>query len=258
MKIHPTAIVDPGAELASGVVVGPYAVINSDVVIGEDAEIMAHAYIDRYTTIGARCRVFPSASVGTEPQDLKFEGERSVTVIGDDVTIREFVTINRGTKDGGLQTSVGRGSLIMAYAHVAHDCHIGENVIISNNLGTAGHVTIEDNVTISGFVGIHQFSRIGAYAFLGGFSRVSRDVPPYMLGEGAVQFKLHGPNVIGLKRRGFTDETIRALKDAFRMIFRNRRPLAEVLQETEEALGRSPEVKRLVDFIRNSERGVDR
>ena len=258
MNIHPTAVIHPGAELAPGVTVGPYAVINEDVVIGRDTEIMAHAYIDRYTRIGEECRVFHSAAVGGEPQDLKFKGEKTETVIGDRVIVREFATINRGTEEGGGKTVVGDDCLLMAYVHVAHDCQVGDRVVLANNLAMAGHVIIEGGAYIGGMVAVHQFVTIGAHAYIGGFSRVSRDVPPFLLGEGAVNFQLHGPNTIGLRRKGFSQETIRALKDSFKMIFRNRKPLSGVLDEAAETFGNFPEVLQLVDFIRNSKRGVDR
>lgn len=258
MDIHPTAIIDPRAELAEDVKVGPYAVINGDAVIGKGTEVMAQAFVDSYTTIGEGCRIFPFASVGAEPQDLKFQGEKTELIVGNNVTIRESTTLHRGTADGGGVTRVGDGCLLMAYVHIAHDCQIGNDVIMANNLAMSGHVTVEDGATIGGMVGIHQFTRIGKHAFIGGFSRVSKDVPPYMLGEGAVDFKLHGPNIIGLKRKGFPQETINALKDAFRIIFRNRRPLAQVLEETRASFPDIEEVVTLVEFIRSSERGVFR
>ncbi|MFH1136761.1 MAG: acyl-ACP--UDP-N-acetylglucosamine O-acyltransferase [Pseudomonadota bacterium] len=258
MNIHSTAVVHPGAELAPGVKIGPYAVINEDVVIGPDTEIMAHAYIDRFTRIGEGCRIFHAAALGGEPQDLKFKGEKSEVIIGDRVVVREFVTVNRGTAEGGGRTVVGNDCLLMAYVHVAHDCRVGDRVVLANNLAMAGHVTIEEGAYIGGMVAIHQFATVGAHAYIGGFSRVSRDVPPYLLGEGAVDFRLHGPNSIGLKRKGYAPETIRALKEAFKMIFRNRRPLAEVLDEAATAFPLVPEVHNLVEFIRNSQRGVDR
>ena len=258
MKIHPTAIVDAGARLGDGVVVGPYAIIGPDVSIGEKTEIMAHAYVDGQTAIGRQCRIFPSASLGTEPQDLKFGGEKTQLIIGDNTTIREFATLNRGTGHGGGITRVGDNCLLMAYVHVAHDCRIGSNVVLANNLAMSGHVTIEDGATVGGMVAIHQFTRIGAHAFIGGYSRVAKDVPPFMLGEGAVDFNLHGPNIIGLKRKGFDTATLGALKDAFRIIFRNRRPLAQVLEETEASFPGIPEVAVLIEFMRNSERGVYR
>lgn len=258
MTIHPTAVIDPQAELADGVSVGPYAVIGPEVIIGPDTEIMTHAFIDRYTTIGARCRIFPFASVGAEPQDLKFRGEKTTVIIGDGVTIRECVTIHRGTMDGHQRTVVGDGSMLMNYVHIAHDCQIGSHVVLANNLAMAGHVTIEDHTTVGGMVAIHQFTRIGTHAFIGGFSRVSKDVPPYLLGEGAVDFILHGPNLIGLRRKGFGSETINALKDAFRLIFRNHRPLQQVLDEALALFPNIPEVLNLVEFVRASTRGVHR
>lgn len=258
MSIHPTAIIDPGARLADGVTVGPYAVIGPNVQVAEGSEIMAHAVIARNTAIGTGCRVFPMAVVGYEPQDLKYHGEPYQIIIGNDVTIREFVSIHGGTVHGDGKTEIGDGSMLMNYAHVAHDCKIGNNVIIANNLAMAGHVIIEDGVTVSGMVAIHQFTRIGAHAYIGGMSRVSKDVPPYMLGEGAVEFKLHGPNIIGLRRKGFSNESILALKEAFKLIFRNHRPLAQVLEEALLSFPDVPEVRILVDFIKNSQRGVFR
>ncbi|MBF0528011.1 MAG: acyl-ACP--UDP-N-acetylglucosamine O-acyltransferase [Deltaproteobacteria bacterium] len=258
MNIHPTAIIDPKAELGQDVTVGPYTVIAADVVIGSDTVIMPHAYIDRYTTIGAGCRIFPFASVGAEPQDLKFKGEKTELVIGDQVTIRECVTIHRGTAEGGGRTVVGDHSLLMNYVHIAHDCHIGQHVVLANNLAMGGHVTIEDHVNVGGMVAIHQFTRIGTHSFIGGFSRVSKDVPPYLLGEGAVDFILHGPNLIGLRRKGFDSTTISALKDAFRLIFRNHRPLQQVLDEALALFPTIPEVQTLVEFVRTSARGVYR
>ena len=257
MSIHPTAIIDKSAELAPGVVVGPYAIINADVVIGEGTEVMAHAFIDRYTQIGKNCRIFPSASIGAEPQDTKFKGERTEVVIGDGATVREFVTVHRATGEG-LKTTVGEGALLMAYAHVAHNCRIGHRVILANNVTMAGHVTIEDEATVSGLVAIHQFARVGTYAFIGGFSRVSKDMPPYLLGEGAVEFQLHGPNTIGLRRKGFSKESIGALKDVFRLVFRNHRPLQQVLDEALALYPDISEVETLVEFMRSSERGVFR
>lgn len=257
MKIHPTAVVDPGAELAEGVRVGPHAVISSDVVIGEGTEIMAHCFVDRFTRIGAGCRFFPSVSVGTEAQDLKYEGSRSETIIGDNVTLREFVTVNRASEEGG-RTVIGDGCLFMAYSHAAHECRIGRNVVLVNSAALAGHVVVEDEVTIGGLCGVHQFVRIGTHAFISMMSGVVKDVPPYLLGRGMDEFKLHGPNSIGLRRKGFSPETIRALKEVFRLIFRNNRPLQDVLEEALAEFPDVPEVVRMVEFIRASKRGVYR
>lgn len=258
MEIHPTAVVHPKAELAQGVTIGPYAIIHEDVVIGAGTEIMAHAYIDRYARLGAGCRVFPSASVGTDPQDITFGGERTETIIGDRVVIREFVTINRGTGEGNGQTAVGDGSILMAYSHVGHDCHLGRNVVLVNNAVLAGHVSIEDEAVIGGMTGIHQFVRVGTHAFVGAFSKPVKDVPPYMLGQGVDHFKLHGPNSIGLRRKGFSRETISALKEAFRLIFRSQRVQQEALEEALAEFAEVPEVRRLAEFIRATKRGVSR
>jgi UDP-N-acetylglucosamine acyltransferase len=256
MKIHPTAVVDPDARLASSVTVGPYTVIGPGVEIGEDSEIMSHVLIHSRVTLGGQCRVFPYAAIGCEPQDMKFAGEKTGVVIGDRVTIREFVTVHRATGEG--DTTVGDDSYLMNYVHVAHNCRIGRNVILANNLAMAGHATVGDGATISAMVAIHQFARIGTHAFIGGYSRVSKDMPPYMLGEGSVDFNLHGPNVIGLKRKGFSQDTISALKEAYRLIFRNHRPLQEVLAEAENKYADVNEIRILVDFIRQSQRGVYR
>jgi UDP-N-acetylglucosamine acyltransferase len=258
MEIHPTAVVSSKAELGLDVKIGPHAVIEDDVTIGDGSEIGAGSYIDKYTKIGRGCRIFPMASLGTAPQDVKYKGEKTELVLGDRVLVREFATLNRGTVGGGGITSVGDDCMLMAYTHVAHDCQVGHRVILANNLAMAGHVVIQDDAYIGGMVAIHQFSRIGAHSYIGGFSRIPKDVPPYMLGEGAPEFTLHGPNVIGLRRKGFSNESIRALKEAFRIIFRNRRPLEEVLQEAEEEYGQTPEVRYLIDFIRTSQRGVFR
>lgn len=257
MSIHPTAVISPSAELGPDVTIGPYAVIGDKAVIGEGTEIMAHAFIDRFTTLGSECKVFPYASIGTEPQDLKYKGEFSEVVIGDHVTLRECVTVHRATGEGN-QTLVGSGSLVMAYAHVAHNCKVGKNVILANNLGMSGHVVVEDSAYISGMVGLHQFARVGTHAYIGGFSRVSKDMPPYMLGEGAGEFHLHGPNTIGLRRKGFSTQTINALKDVFRIVFRNQRPLNDVLDEALATFPDVPEVIEVVEFMRKSERGVYR
>jgi len=257
MNIHPTAIVSPEARLAEGVKIGPYAVINDDVTIGANTEIMAHAYIGSYTTIGAGCRIFPSACLGTIPQDVTFSGEKTTLVIGDNVTIREFANINRGTDKSG-STSIGDGCYLMAYAHVGHDCRVGRNVILVNNLAMGGHVQVGDEAQISGAVAIHQFVRIGTHAFIGAFSYLTKDAPPYMITQGTESLSLYGPNVIGLKRRGFPQETINILKEAHRILFRSKSLLKEALNEVQDKFPDVPEIKTLVDFIRSSERGVVR
>ena len=259
MSIHPTAVIDSSAEIDPTAAVGAYAVIGPRVRVGPEAEIRPHAAIDRDTDIGRGTRIFPFASVGADPQDLKYKGERTTLTIGERVTIRESVTIHRGTGGGGGLTSIGDGCLIMATVHVAHDCRLGPGVIISSHAVLAGHITIGEGAIIGGLSAIHQFCRVGAHAFLGGFSGVSKDLPPYLAaaGEGR-RLILVGPNVVGLKRRGMPAAAIEALRSAHQMICRNHRPLAEVLAEAEAAHGTVPEVRALVDFYRSSERGVYR
>ena len=257
MDIHPTAMVHDSAQLGEGVVVGPYAVIGPEVVIGPRTRVDHHASIERLTTIGADCRIWPYASVGTDPQDLKFGGERTTLEIGDQVMVREFVTINRGTGEGGGVTRVGQGCLLMAYAHVAHDCQLGQRVIMANAATLGGHVHIEEFVNIGGLTAIHQFTRIGTRAFIGGMSGVAQDQPPYCLCEGN-RCKPHGLNVIGLKRAGLAAETLEGLKTAYRLIFRTHTPIKQAMDQVRAEVSGVPEVDHLLEFISSSERGVAR
>ena len=257
-RIHPTAIIHPSAELAADVVVGPYAVIDEEVKIGHGCSIQAHARIAPYTTIGDRCEVYSFASVGTPPQDLKFDGRRTETVIGNDNTIREFVTINRGSVgEGEGVTRIGDHCLFMAYSHVAHDCIIGNQVIMANAATLAGHVILQDHAILGGLSAVHQFVRIGTHAFIGGTTGVDRDIPPYVLAAGN-RAKLRGLNTVGLKRRDFSEDAIKALKECYRIVFRQELPIKEALDEAERRLGDVKEVRIFVDFIRESERGITR
>ncbi len=260
MPIHPTAIIDPSAEIDSAAHIGPYAVIGPRVSVGPEAEIMAHAYIDKDTSIGRASRIFPFASVGADPQDLKYHGERTRLEIGEGVTVRESTTIHRGTEGGGGVTEIGDGCLIMATVHVAHDCRIGAGVILSSYVVLAGHVTVGENAIVSGQTAVHQFARIGKYAFIGGGSGVVKDWPPYMAGasKGSREVVLAGPNLVGLKRRDMPEETLEALRRAFKIVCHNRRPLAEVLAEAGEKFAGFPEVMDFVEFYRASERGTYR
>ncbi|UQZ90787.1 acyl-[acyl-carrier-protein]--UDP-N-acetylglucosamine O-acyltransferase [Deltaproteobacteria bacterium Smac51] len=260
MPIHPTAIIDPSSEIDSTASVGPYAVVGPRVVIGPDVQIMAHVYIDKDTTIGRGTKVFPFVSLGADPQDLKYQGERTRLVIGERVTIRESTTIHRGTEGGGGITEIGDGCLIMATVHVAHDCRIGAGVILSSYVVLAGHVIVGENAIIGGQTAIHQFTRIGKYAFVGGGSGVVKDWPPYMNGasKGSRDVVLGGPNKVGLKRRNMPDETLEALWGAFKIVCKNRRPLNEVLEEAENKFGATPEVADFIKFYRDSERGTYR
>ena len=257
MDIHPTAVVDDSASIGQGAVIGAYAVIGREVRIGPECHIGHHVNIADFTTIGPGGRVWPFASVGTEPQDLKFGGEVSHLVIGKGVQIREFVTINRGTHHGGGTTRIGDDCMFMSYSHVAHDCQLGDHVIMANSATLAGHVVVEDHVGLGGLVAVHQFTRIGRHCFVGGLSGVSHDLPPFCLCEGN-RAKPHGLNLIGLKRSGFTPEVLEALKQAYKLIFRTRTPLARALEQVALEVPDFPEVRHFTEFIRGSERGVAR
>ena len=254
-KIHSTAIVDPAAELARGVSVGPYSLIEGKVVVGADTEIGPHVVIRDYTTIGARCRIFQFAVLGEIPQDLKFKGEVSQLIIGDDNTIREFATMHRGTAGGGLVTRVGNHNLFMAYSHVAHDCLIGNQVVMSNAATLAGHITVEDRAILGGFVAVHQFSRIGHHAFIGGASAVPRDVPPYCIAVGN-RAKLVGLNLVGLKRSGLPDTSLQALRQAYELLFQSDLNTKEAVARVRQDVPQCPEVDHLLWFVENSERGL--
>jgi UDP-N-acetylglucosamine acyltransferase len=258
MAIHPTAIVDPSAEIASTAVIGPYSVIGPRVVVGPATEIRNHVSIEKDTVIGSACRVFPFASLGADPQDAKYAGENTSLVIGDRVTIRESATVHRGTQAGGGRTEIGDGSLIMATVHVAHDCRLGREVILSSFAVLAGHVVVEDMAIVSGSTAVHQFVRIGRHAFVGGKSGPAKDVPPFMMMAG-VRDKdvVIAPNVVGLRRHDFPAHVIEAITGAYRRIH-SHRLLADCLAEAEAEWPGVEEVARLVRFYRDSERGVYR
>jgi UDP-N-acetylglucosamine acyltransferase len=253
-EIHPTAIVDPDAELGSGVTVGPHAIIGPQVRVGTGTEIGAGVLIERNTVIGEACRIHKGAVLGTDPQDLKFQGEESWLRIGDRTQIREYATLNRGTSESG-ETVVGDDCLLMAYVHVAHDCRLGNRIIISNATQMAGHVTIDDWAIISGLVAVHQFVRIGRHAFIGGLSRVAQDVAPFCRVSGNPP-KIYGLNTVGLERRGFPAESRAALKKAYRMLFHSELNLSQALVRVREELEMKGEVGEFIEFIESSERGV--
>lgn len=255
--IHPTAIVDPGAEIGPDVQIGPYALVGPDVTIGEGTALMSHAIVERWTRIGRRCRIHPFAVLGGAPQDLKYKGEETWLEVGDETVVRESATLNRGTVGGHGKTVVGSRCLLMAYSHVAHDCVIGDQVILANAATLAGHVTVEDQVILGGLAAVQQFARLGAHAFVGGATGVNQDVPPYHLVAGTPASN-HGLNLVGLKRRGFSEETIRALKRAHQTIFRSGVTLARALEQVRAEEGDVPEVARLVAFIEASKIGVCR
>lgn len=253
-RIHPTALIDPAAELASDVEIGPYAIVGPGVEMGNGTVIGARVTIERDTSLGRRCRVGVGAVLGSDPQDLKYRGEATRLTVGDHTTIREYATLHRGTAATG-QTTVGHRCYLMAYAHVAHDCVLEDDVVLANVVQLAGHVHVEAGASIGGSTAVHQFVRIGALAFVGGASRVVQDVPPYTRAAGN-PMKLYGVNAVGLERAGFDPETRRALKRAHRLLFNSRRPLTGALEEVRLELGDIPEVARLVDFVTRSQRGV--
>jgi UDP-N-acetylglucosamine acyltransferase len=254
-EIHPTALVDPAARLGEGVTVGPYSIIEGQVEIGPDTRIGPHVVIRDSTTIGSRCRIFQFAVLGEIPQDLKFKGEESRLVIGDDNTIREFATMHRGTAGGGGVTTVGQGGLFLAYTHVAHDCHVGNGVIMSNNATLGGHITVEDYANLGGLSAVHQFCRIGRYAFIGGCSAVHRDVPPYAMVYGN-RAKIVGLNLVGLKRAGFSAADLQALSRAFDLLFLSDLKQKEAIEQVRRECPDNPGIEHLLHFLETSERGL--
>jgi UDP-N-acetylglucosamine acyltransferase len=255
--IHPTAIVHPKAELAQGVCVDPYAVIGEHVTVGPRTRIGAHCVIEGRTTIGSDCQIFAGAVIGSVPQDLKYQGEESSLVIGDRNRIREYVTINLGTAGGGGKTVIGSDGVFMAYAHVAHDCLIGDHVILANSVALAGHIVIEDHAIIGGLVGVHQFVRVGRLSITGGCSRVIQDVPPYAMCVG-YPATVFGLNNEGLKRAGVSAETKQRLRRAFRVLFHSKLSMSHALEQVARDTDHCPELAHLLDFIRRSKRGVIR
>jgi UDP-N-acetylglucosamine acyltransferase len=257
MSIHPTAIVDPKAELGNDVQVGPYAIIREDVSIGSGSQVGSHAVIEPFVSIGRDCRIFQFASIGATPQSLKFEGEKTYVKIGRGTIIREFVTIHRGTGFGGGITEIGEQNFLMAYTHIAHDCKTGRMVVMANNATLAGHITIGDYATVGGLTAIHQFVKVGDYAFIGGKSAVVKDIPPFVIAAGD-RARLHGMNTVGLKRHGFTQNTINELKKVYRIIFRIGLTRNEALERVKAEVEQIPEVVKFLEFILSSQRGITR
>ncbi|MDH4100546.1 MAG: acyl-ACP--UDP-N-acetylglucosamine O-acyltransferase [Nitrospirota bacterium] len=255
--IHPTAVIAPDAVIGEGVEIGPYSIVGSGVTIGNGTWIGSHVVIEGKTDIGQQCKIFHHSYVGGPPQDLKYCGEETRLTVGNHNIIREYVTLNRGTVSGGGITAIGNNNLFMAYVHVAHDCHIGNHVVMANAATLAGHVTIEDRAIIGGLSAIHQFARIGTCVMIGGCSAVPQDVPPYMNATGN-RAQLYGLNTIGLQRNNFSDETIGSLKKAYKILFRSKMTLESALDKVQGELGGTPEVDYLVQFIRKSERGICR
>lgn len=257
MKIHPTAIIDPGARLAHDVEIGPYAVIGAHVEIGAGCRIGAHTVITGHTRLGERNRIYQFVSLGEAPQDKKYGGEPTRLEIGDHNTIREFCTLNRGTAQDVGVTRVGNNNWIMAYSHVAHDCQVGSHTVFANNAQLAGHVHLGDYAILGGFTAVHQFCSIGAHTITGLGTVVLQDIPPYVRAAGN-SARPYGINAEGLKRRGFSAETIAALKRAYRTLYRSGLTLTEALQELGQQHAHCPEVQPLIEFVAASSRGIIR
>lgn len=257
-NIAESAVISSEAVLAPDVSVGAYAVIGPQVTLGAGTVVGPHVRIEGPTRIGERNRFVGQASIGSEPQDLKFKGEKTELQIGNDNVFREFVTINRGTTGGGGLTTIGSGNFFMAYSHVAHDCHVGSQTIFANNATLAGHVEVGDFSTIGAFSAVHQFCRVGEHAFIGGGSICTQDVLPFVKTVGNRPAKTYGVNNIGLERKGFTKDTIESLQRAYRLLVRSKLRLQEALDRIETELGLYPEVRYLVEFVRASQRGVIR
>ncbi len=257
MAVHPTAVVDPKAEVGVGVEIGAYSVVGAEVQIGDGSSIGPHSVLEGPTRIGERNRISSFASIGSPPQDLKYGGEPTRLEIGNDNVIREFASINRGTVGGGGVTRVGSNVLLMAYSHVAHDCCVGDGVVLANAGTLAGHVSVDDYAIIGGLVAVHQYVRIGSSAILAGGAMVSLDIPPFCLAAGD-RASLRGLNVVGLQRRGFSNGQIKELREAYRILFQSSLRLEEALVRLADEHGGSAEVAALADFIKASERGICR
>jgi UDP-N-acetylglucosamine acyltransferase len=256
-EIDPSAIVEPGAEIGAGTTVGPHATIGRHVRIGPGCRIGANAVVDGWTEIGERTEIYPFASIGLIPQDLKFRGEQTSLVIGKRNVFREFVTVHRGTQGGGGATTIGDGNVFMAYVHVAHDCHVGNHTIFGNMATLGGHVTVEDFANISAGSGVHQFCRVGRHAFIGGYSVVTKDALPYARTVGSRPARIFGVNTVGLQRRGFPPDVIAKLKRSFRYLMQSKLNTTSALRQIErDKTLACAEVQYLANFIRSSERGV--
>jgi UDP-N-acetylglucosamine acyltransferase len=256
-EIHKTAIVSNKAEIENDVVIGPYCIIGDNVKINKGTKLISHVSIEGITEIGENCTIFPFTIIGFPPQDIKYKGEPTGVKIGNNNIIREFVTIHRASVSGDGFTTIGNNNFIMAYVHIAHDCKIGNSVIMANLATLAGHVIVEDFVFIGGLVAVHQFTRIGAHAMIGGFSGVGQDIPPFTMASGP-RAKLYGLNSVGLKRRGFSDETINILKKAYKILFRDKLYLKEALTKLKKDLPQIPEINHLIEFIEANKRGICR
>lgn len=257
IRIHPSALIAPEAKLASDVRVGAYTIIGPGVTVGQGTGIGSHVFIDGTTEIGERCQISSHVVLGTPPQILEDRSETTRLVIGGEVVIREFASVHRGSSKGNGATVLGRRNFIMAYAHVAHDCILGDEVVVSSQAGLAGHVEVEERVVIGGQAGIHQYVRIGRYAMVGACSTVTQDVPPFLLAHGN-RAKCYGLNTVGLRRHGVSEQTVRRLKQAYRLIFHSKLNTSQALERVAAEVGSCPEVEHLIHFIKTSSRGIAR
>lgn len=255
--IHPTAIIAPGASIAADVTIGPYAVIGEHVSIGSGTTVGPHAVIEGRTEIGKNNRIFQFASIGAAPQDLKYRGEPTRLKIGDSNQIREFTTIHLGTEGGGGITTVGSNNLLMAYSHVAHDVEMKNHIVLANGATLAGHVIVEDYAILGGLSAVHQFTRVGCHTMISGGSMVNQDILPYTIAQGD-RASIAGLNLVGLKRRGFSDEALSGIKKTYKLILRSGMRLEEAVKQAREEYGHLPEVALMLDFIDQSQRGIAR
>ncbi len=255
--IHPTAIIESDVHIEEGAHIGPFCILKKGTHIKKGTRLISNVIIDGNTEIGENCVIYPFTTIGLPPQDIKYKGENTGVKIGYNNIIREYITIHRASVSGDGVTTIGNNNFLMAYVHIAHDCKIGNHIIMANVATLAGHVSVEDYAVIGGLVAIHQFTRIGAYAMVGGFSGVGQDIPPYMIASGA-RAKLFGLNTVGLKRHGFSDNTINELKKAYKILFREKRTLKDAIKKVQEELPYTDEIKHLIEFIQKNKRGICR
>lgn len=255
MGIHKTAVVHPGAQIGQDVEIGPYTIVGENYIIGSGTKVGAHCVLDGWTEIGKSCQIYTGAILGTAPQHLEDKGQGTRLIIGNDNVIREYVTINRGTK--GSQTKIGDNNYLMAYSHVGHDCRVGSNIIMANGVSLGGHVTLEDYVNIGGHTPVHQFNRVGAYSIVGGSFRVTMDVVPYVMAAG-YPLRIRGLNTVGLRRYNFSKEAIGILKEGYRILFRSGLNVSQAIERIEREVSRSKEIAHLLHFLKTSTRGIYR
>jgi UDP-N-acetylglucosamine acyltransferase len=256
VQIHPSAIIDPGAEIGAGTTVGPYCVIGSDVVVGPNCWLQHHVTLCGPTKVGAENKFYAYCSIGQKTQDLKYRGEPTYLKIGDENTFREFVTISRSTTSQG-KTQIGNHGTFLAYSHIAHDCVVGDDVVFSNNGTLAGHVEVGDHAIIGGLTAVHQFCRIGRFAITGGCSKIVQDVPPFMIADGNPA-EIRGINLVGLERKNFPVESVKLIKEAFRLIYRSKYNTRQAIEAMRVELDQTKEITEIIEFIEESERGIIR